>query len=220
MSVRSVLSPTDRDSAVPTAWGFAAGQRMSHAHAAAVVAICVGVAILGLTGPRVTFGYLLAFPIWIVARDLGATAGAGLGLLALLFVVIFGVGHDITFGPLEYLAVAAVFGGAVAAAAQATQSSGTGPPLPRVLTTRPEITLRGEALSRRQLEILELVATGAKNAEIADRFVISQNTVKSHVTQILKKLPAATHGGGLPVPRAIWRARFDGRQLRDERRQA
>jgi DNA-binding CsgD family transcriptional regulator len=196
MSVRSVLSPTDRDSAVPTAWGFAAGQGMSHAHAAAVVAICVGVAILGLTGPRVTFGYLLAFPIWIVARDLGVTAGAGLGLLALLFVVIFGVGHDLTFGPLEYLAVAAVFGGAVAAAAQATQSSGTGEatrrsPLPRVLTARPEITLRGEALSRRELEILELIATGAKNAEIADRFVISQNTVKSHVSQILRKLPAA-----------------------------
>ena len=33
-----------------------------------------------------------------------------------------------------------------------------------------------------------MIATGAKNSEIADRFVISQNTVKSHVSQILKKL--------------------------------
>ena len=36
-----------------------------------------------------------------------------------------------------------------------------------------------------------MIATGAKNSEIAERFVISQNTVKSHVSQILKKLPAA-----------------------------
>jgi hypothetical protein len=35
-----------------------------------------------------------------------------------------------------------------------------------------------------------MIATGAKNAEIAERFVISQNTVKSHVGHILKKLPA------------------------------
>ena len=50
---------------------------------------------------------------------------------------------------------------------------------------------RAEALSSRELEVLEMIATGAKNAEIADRFVISQNTVKSHVSQILKKLSAA-----------------------------
>jgi hypothetical protein len=36
-----------------------------------------------------------------------------------------------------------------------------------------------------------MIATGAKNAQIADRFVISQNTVKSHVSRILQKLPAA-----------------------------
>ncbi len=56
---------------------------------------------------------------------------------------------------------------------------------------RPDINRRPEALSRRELEILEMLATGAKNATIAARFVISQNTVKSHVSQILKKLSVA-----------------------------
>ncbi len=59
-----------------------------------------------------------------------------------------------------------------------------------MLTARPEITRGAETLSSRELEVLEMIATGAKNAEIADRFVISQNTVKSHVGHILKKLPA------------------------------
>ncbi len=45
-------------------------------------------------------------------------------------------------------------------------------------------------LSRRELQVLEMVATGANNAEIAERFVISLNTVKSHVSRILRKLKA------------------------------
>jgi hypothetical protein len=35
-----------------------------------------------------------------------------------------------------------------------------------------------------------MIATGAKNVEIAARFFISLNTVKSHVGAILRKLPA------------------------------
>jgi DNA-binding NarL/FixJ family response regulator len=36
--------------------------------------------------------------------------------------------------------------------------------------------------------VLELVAEGHDNAEIAERLFISQNTVKSHVSNILAKL--------------------------------
>ncbi|EHN10324.1 putative GAF sensor protein [Patulibacter medicamentivorans] len=48
-----------------------------------------------------------------------------------------------------------------------------------------------ELLTRRELEVLQLLATGATNSSIADRLVISHGTVKSHVKQVLRKLHAS-----------------------------
>ena len=46
-------------------------------------------------------------------------------------------------------------------------------------------------LSEREREILNLIAQGYKNAEIADRLVISAKTVRNHVSNILSKLQVA-----------------------------
>lgn len=45
-------------------------------------------------------------------------------------------------------------------------------------------------LTDREVEVLQLVAANASNAEIAAALFISPETVKSHVRQILQKLPA------------------------------
>ncbi|MEU8126900.1 response regulator transcription factor [Micromonospora sp. NPDC049049] len=49
-------------------------------------------------------------------------------------------------------------------------------------------TVDAVGLTPRELEVLRLVATGLSNGEIAARLVISQETVKTHVSRILTKL--------------------------------
>jgi DNA-binding NarL/FixJ family response regulator len=51
---------------------------------------------------------------------------------------------------------------------------------------------RDEMLTGREREILQLLADGMSNADVAQRLFISQETVKSHVRHILTKLEADT----------------------------
>lgn len=49
-----------------------------------------------------------------------------------------------------------------------------------------------QTLSRRELEVLRLVASGTTNREIADRLSISERTVERHVSNIFTKLNVST----------------------------
>jgi NarL family two-component system response regulator LiaR len=46
-------------------------------------------------------------------------------------------------------------------------------------------------LTERELDVLRLIANGLTNSQIADKLVISENTVKGHVSNILSKLHLA-----------------------------
>ena len=50
----------------------------------------------------------------------------------------------------------------------------------------------GEVLTQRELEILRLIAQGYENREIAEKLVISDATVRTHVSNILGKLHLAS----------------------------
>jgi len=56
------------------------------------------------------------------------------------------------------------------------------------LRQQPQAPLTEEPLTQRELEILKLVAEGLTNQEIADRLVVSERTVRAHVSNILAKL--------------------------------
>jgi DNA-binding CsgD family transcriptional regulator len=45
-------------------------------------------------------------------------------------------------------------------------------------------------ITRRELEILELIAQGLSNREIAERLFVSENTVKTHSSRVFDKLGA------------------------------
>jgi DNA-binding CsgD family transcriptional regulator len=62
-------------------------------------------------------------------------------------------------------------------------------PAPQSFTLN-EARLRELGITRRELEILELIAGGLSNREIAEKLFVSENTVKTHSSRLFDKLSA------------------------------
>jgi len=74
-------------------------------------------------------------------------------------------------------------------------------PKTKTIVVEKEVPVRAEFLrnqaeidkrniSQRELEVLELMASGHSNQEIADKLFVSANTVKSHAASLFEKLDA------------------------------
>ena len=59
------------------------------------------------------------------------------------------------------------------------------------LQRKSDLPLTKEPLTEREMDVLKLVAQGLTNQEIADQLVISEGTVRTHVSNILSKLHLA-----------------------------
>ena len=62
----------------------------------------------------------------------------------------------------------------------------------------------GPSLTEREREVAMLVAEGLTNPQIAERLVISLETVKNHVSSAFAKLGVTTR---VELARELWRAR-------------
>jgi LuxR family transcriptional regulator, maltose regulon positive regulatory protein len=56
-----------------------------------------------------------------------------------------------------------------------------------------------EPLTPREVDVLRLITAGATHRQIAEQLFISEETVKTHVVRVLRKLDVP-HAGGHPRP--------------------
>ena len=66
-----------------------------------------------------------------------------------------------------------------------------------------ELKLRELGITRRELEILELIASGLSNREIAEKLFVSENTVKTHSSRLFDKLSAKRRTQAVQIGKEI-----------------
>jgi DNA-binding NarL/FixJ family response regulator len=71
------------------------------------------------------------------------------------------------------------------------------------LGPRPSTRERAANLTARQSEVLDLMAEGLTNAEIADRLFISPRTAEHHVAAVMSKLNASSRDEAVAVARDL-----------------
>jgi len=145
------------------------------------------------------------------------------GRRALREILLFGLGAGLLLALLElakYRALLSAGGVEAYAALVAVLFAAVGAGLGRAPRRRPEVVVREvevpapaefvrdeTAVERlgvtpRELEILELVAAGLSNREIAARLYVSENTVKTHVARLFGKLGAARRTQAVRIGKA------------------
>lgn len=122
--------------------------------------------------------------MWRTALIYGLALAAGVVLLQLLEVQVLARSH-----PMELyvglIAIAFLGLGVWAGARLARRRD------PAEAFARNDQAIAAMGMSPRELEVLELLAAGRSNKEIAGKLDISPNTVKTHVARLYEKLEAS-----------------------------
>lgn len=66
-----------------------------------------------------------------------------------------------------------------------------------------EARLRDLGITKRELEILDLIARGMSNREIAEKLFVSENTVKTHSSRLFDKLSAKRRTQAVQIGKAM-----------------
>lgn len=66
-----------------------------------------------------------------------------------------------------------------------------------------EAQLKQLGITKRELEILELIAQGMSNREIAEKLFVSENTVKTHSSRLFDKLSARRRTQAVQIAKEI-----------------
>jgi DNA-binding NarL/FixJ family response regulator len=102
------------------------------------------------------------------------------------------IGQGTMVDAIRAVAGGGIYAGQLGVDALRATSRGEGPP--------PQ-----EALSQREVEVLQLVTRGYTNKEMAEALIVSAETIKTHITNILGKLQAKdrTHAAVIGVRRRL-----------------
>ena len=60
-----------------------------------------------------------------------------------------------------------------------------------------------DALTKREMEILALIAQGTSNQELAERLVLSRHTVRNHIANIFQKLGVTARAEAVAQARVL-----------------
>ena len=64
--------------------------------------------------------------------------------------------------------------------------------------------LKDLGITKRELEILELMSQGMSNREIAEKLFVSENTVKTHSSRLFDKLSAKRRTQAVQIGKEMW----------------
>ena len=123
-------------------------------------------------------------------------------------VVLLGLDSAAHTAPLSRTARVFVLAGEPAAASAALRDGATGHLVPGRLTARELIKVVRDAgrahlgLSARESEVMDLIASGRSNGEIARDLFLSEKTVKNHVNRIYAKLEVGSRAAAI----TLWQA--------------